>query len=66
MKLKTMKIGDLFVYESFIPDFNLSITSLGICLKPYGYNSRNQKLYKVYLEGKIKIISEAEIKNIYS
>jgi len=59
-----MKKGDLFIYS--LEDKGLRETTdvPGVCLERWGYNSHNEKLYKVYVDGKVDIISEREIKKV--
>lgn len=61
-----MKKGDLFIYRLVDKAIKENISAPGVCLEQWGYNSHNEKLYKVYIDGKIDIISERDIKEIVS
>ena len=61
-----MKKGDLFIYNLVSKDLRETTDMPGVCLESWGYNSHNEKLYKVYVDGKVDIISEREIKKVVS
>jgi len=64
--LDPLKKGDLFLFVGSDNNTNFKPPVIGVVLDHWGRNSHNEKMYKIFANGAIEVISEIEIKKILS
>jgi len=64
--ISILKKGDLLLFESINSNASFNLPAIGVVLERWGTNSHNEKMYKIFTNGAVEVISEIEVKEVLS